>query len=120
MANDNRVPLMGLYEQTSARGTKYLRGKLGRAMVWVFKNDRKTKDTDPDYTIYLSPDNRDQAQQSSGQPAAQPRYPARSSGFDGGTQASRPRSSESSERPASASEPAPWEQGSGGSDDIPF
>jgi hypothetical protein len=69
-----RVPIMGLYEQTGRNG-KYLRGKLGRAMVWIFKNDRKQKDTDPDWTAYVTADRPKPGTQAS--PPPQRSYPSR-------------------------------------------
>jgi hypothetical protein len=117
MANE-RVALMGLYEATGRNG-KYLRGKLGRAMIWVFKNERKTKDTDPDWTVYVAADSREGQQPGQGQSAgSQPPYQQRQPGSGNSARPEPARYVEPVAAPVS--EPAPWEQGSGGNDDIPF
>lgn len=58
MADDQqraRMSLMGLYENEGRNG-RYLRGKLGQLVVWVFPNDRKTQDTHPDWNVFVTED----------------------------------------------------------------
>lgn len=46
----NEDELGALWEKTSARGT-YFTGTIGDQKVVVFKNDRKTKENQPDWRI---------------------------------------------------------------------
>jgi hypothetical protein len=58
MSNDqSRVQLMTLYERTSAKGNRYLSGRLGAAKVVAFEDTKteKTEGTSTVWTVYLSP-----------------------------------------------------------------
>ena len=51
------VRLCGLWHHESRAGTEYLTGKLNRATRLVaFRNTRKSKDTEPDWTLFLRQD----------------------------------------------------------------
>lgn len=56
-----------LWIKTSKDGKKYMSGVLedlsGDIRIAVFKNDRKEKDSHPDYQILLSEDRKDQQRQ---------------------------------------------------------
>lgn len=53
---ENRVRLTGLWRQQGKDGRPYLSGKLtGSSRLVVFPNDRKTKDTDPDFAVFVVP-----------------------------------------------------------------
>ncbi len=55
--SDTLVRLCGLWENTSRAGQTYLTGKLNRAVRLVaFKNNRKEKETDPDFVLFLRQD----------------------------------------------------------------
>ena len=45
--------LTGLWESTSKGGNRYLSGKVGRIKVLVFPNERRAKETDPDWLAYI-------------------------------------------------------------------
>lgn len=54
------IELGPLWEKKDKNGKKYLSGVLnifpyGQVNVTIFKNDYKTKDNQPDYKIYYSP-----------------------------------------------------------------
>lgn len=46
------VRITGLWKQPSEKGT-YLSGNLGSAKLFVLKNKFKSKDSDPDYVVYV-------------------------------------------------------------------
>jgi hypothetical protein len=59
--------LMGLWVGESKNGHKYMSGKNNRDIeikagqkVFIFKNDRKNKDTDPDYRLSVADDGEEQ------------------------------------------------------------
>ena len=41
-----------LWSKRSSKGLEYLSGTIGGKKVVVFKNERKTKDTQPDWNVY--------------------------------------------------------------------
>lgn len=47
------VKIGGLYEKTSAKGTRYFTGRLGAAKLVVFANRDKKEDKDPDFFMYV-------------------------------------------------------------------
>lgn len=52
---DSKTSIGGLWLKQSKAGKKYLSGTIdGIGAVVVFKNDRKDKETQPDYRIYKS------------------------------------------------------------------
>lgn len=53
---ENKVRLTGLWKERTQDGKPYLSGKLtGSSRLVIFPNDRKTKDTDPDFAVYVVP-----------------------------------------------------------------
>jgi hypothetical protein len=57
MAQDKmtRVQLTGLWWNETQNGDQYLRGRLGNATIWIFKNNYKEQgDNKPDMIMYLS------------------------------------------------------------------
>ena len=49
------VKLGGLWKNTDKNGRTYYRGKLGAySAIIIFKNERKTKETEPDLTAYIA------------------------------------------------------------------
>jgi hypothetical protein len=57
--DDDKLYLTGLWERRSKGGARYLTGKLGRARLLLFRNERKQSDASPDYSVFLVPDDRD-------------------------------------------------------------
>ena len=54
--NERRIKLSGLWLNESKAGEKYFSGSLGsNGKLLIFKNGKKSKDTDPDYSLYLVP-----------------------------------------------------------------
>lgn len=49
------IALGGLWKNTAASGVTYLSGSFGFAKLLVFKNNRKERENQPDYLIYLAP-----------------------------------------------------------------
>lgn len=64
------VKLTGLWLNDGKAG-KYMAGNLGGARVLIFKNNKKQKDSDPDYALYIAPakPKKDQAGAPKGQQA---------------------------------------------------
>jgi len=54
MANQEMVTLTGLWMGTDKNDRKYMAGNCGGVRYWVFKNQNKKKDSDPDYILKLS------------------------------------------------------------------
>lgn len=95
MAENNLVKITGLWLNESQAGNKYFSGSMGSAKVLIFKNNNKTEEKQPDYTMYLAPPQQQQqqpAQQDSlgygaPQQSAAPQQqaqPAQQNGFDYG------------------------------------
>jgi len=57
--NDGNKPQMilltGLWLKKSKGGVSYMSGTMGQNKVLLYKNTRKTKDTAPDYLLYIAP-----------------------------------------------------------------
>ena len=53
MADENKIQLMALWENTSKSGVPYMTGTLGRNKVVAFKNTRKENERQPDWYVYL-------------------------------------------------------------------
>jgi len=49
------VRLTGLWKNEGQDGKPYLAGSLGGGRMMVFPNERKTKEQDPDFVVYLVP-----------------------------------------------------------------
>jgi len=49
------VPIAPLWTNTTKEGAPYLRGYLGNALLLIFKNKYKEKDSDPDWRAYVAP-----------------------------------------------------------------
>lgn len=71
------VFLTGMWKNTDKNGNLYLSGKLsGRTMCWAFKNNKKAKETDPDYYLYMSPiEKREETPQAAPQTTSEPTEP---------------------------------------------
>ena len=53
---ERRIKLSGLWLNESKAGEKYFSGSLGtNGKLLVFKNEKKEKESDPDYSLYLVP-----------------------------------------------------------------
>ena len=53
---ERRIKLSGLWLNESKAGEKYFSGSLGtNGKLLVFKNGKKEKESDPDYSLYLVP-----------------------------------------------------------------
>lgn len=62
MSDDSRkVPLCGLWENTSKDGAVYFSGSLGSAKILVFKNNRKTQQNHPSFNVYIVPNEKKNA-----------------------------------------------------------
>ena len=49
------IRLTGLWKNNKQDGTQYLAGNINQNMrIVIFQNDRKKKDSEPDYTVYLA------------------------------------------------------------------
>lgn len=56
MKDDKKIPLTGLWKKTTKNGMEFLSGNLSpKASLLIFPNGYKQKETDPDYYIYLAP-----------------------------------------------------------------
>lgn len=54
-----KITGLWLHEKTDTNTgevTKYMTGKMGAAVVFVFRNTQKRKGSDPDYGLFLAPD----------------------------------------------------------------
>lgn len=49
----SKVKLSGLWKNKTAKGETYLSGKIGNITIQVMPNSFKTKDSDPDYSVYM-------------------------------------------------------------------
>ena len=52
--SEGMVKITGLWENTGKDGSKYLGGTMGVAKVFIFKNNHKQKENDPDYNLYVA------------------------------------------------------------------
>lgn len=53
---DKMIYLSGLWLNESKEGKKFMAGYLGSGgRILIFKNDKKTKESDPDYHMMLAP-----------------------------------------------------------------
>lgn len=66
MADENKIQLMALWENTSKSGAVYMTGTLGRNRIVAFKNNRKEKDSHPDWLVYLQERPEEERQGSTG------------------------------------------------------
>lgn len=57
----NGVKLTGLWKNTSKDGKAYLSGSLGGVRVLVFPNEYKKGEKDPDFNLFVSPKEKDEA-----------------------------------------------------------
>lgn len=56
MADGTMVPVTGLWLKKTKDGRSYFSGNINRGcVVLVFKNERKEKESDPDYRLYFAP-----------------------------------------------------------------
>lgn len=53
MADETKIQLMALWENTSKSGVPYMTGTLGRNKIVAFKNSRKENERQPDWYVYL-------------------------------------------------------------------
>jgi len=53
--NSQMILLTGLWLKTSKKGKKYFSGNMGQNRLLIYKNENKTKDTQPDYLLYIAP-----------------------------------------------------------------
>lgn len=56
--NQTMVNVTGLWLSTDRKGDKYMAGNCGSLRYWIFKNQNKKKDSDPDYLLKLSQNNK--------------------------------------------------------------
>ena len=56
----NRIRLTGLWKNETKDGEAYLAGSLGGGRLLIFRNKRKGKDADPDYSLFIVPAERKQ------------------------------------------------------------
>lgn len=49
------IPLTNLWWNEGRNGKRYLRGRLGKATVFIFENQYKREDKHPDMTLFLAP-----------------------------------------------------------------
>ena len=55
MADGTMIPVTGLWLKKTRDGRPYFSGNLNRGCaVLIFKNDRKEKESDPDYRMYFA------------------------------------------------------------------
>lgn len=52
---NNMIMLTGLWLKKSKKGVSYMSGTMGVNRVLLYKNTNKTKDSAPDYFLYLAP-----------------------------------------------------------------
>ena len=55
MTDNTKISLGGLWANQMKDGSTYFSGSLGQGKIVIFPNGYKTKDTDPDYKMYLTP-----------------------------------------------------------------
>lgn len=60
------INLTGLWAGESKSGKKYMKGSLGMAQVFIFKNDKKRSDKSPDYFLCIAEKPRDDGGQQGG------------------------------------------------------
>lgn len=48
------IELTGLWEKRDKNGNTFFVGSLGGTSVMIFKNNKKSKDSQPDWRVYLS------------------------------------------------------------------
>ena len=52
---DDMLRLGPAWLNTSAKGTKYIKGSLNNNVdILLFKNEKKQRESDPDYNVFLS------------------------------------------------------------------
>lgn len=52
---ENGIRLTGLWRNEGRDGRPYMAGSLGGGRLVVFPNERKERDADPDFVVYLVP-----------------------------------------------------------------
>jgi hypothetical protein len=51
--NETKLELMALWENTSAKGTKYWTGRLGNLRVVMFENGNRKSEKEPAMRVYV-------------------------------------------------------------------
>ncbi len=49
-----RINLTGLWTKRDKNGNEYFQGKVGGITVWIFRNNRKENESQPDYNLSIS------------------------------------------------------------------